>query len=158
MPNSRRGLRPPPETYQGSRYFGWIGSVGDRPGGGRTGILSGFGTGRLTRMAASPLGGGVITPSDFPSLSLSVWPIEPVVRGGAIFSGGTVLGSGMLGSRGGAGVCATAAASIMPPSAATRPIVAVGFQGRMTRLLLRGATTSFCEGSGRRAVRVRRSD
>ena len=65
-----------------------------------TGIEVGFETGGRTTISL-PIGGGLITPSDFPSLSLSV-PVETVLPGscGAIFSAGTVFGSGMFGSRG----------------------------------------------------------
>src|SRR4051812_17069803 len=94
-----------------------------------------------------PMGGGVMTPSVFSSLSLSVCPVAFVEsdRGGATFSAGTFLGSGMLGSRGGAGVWATAADIASPPSAAR---TVNGFHKGMRSLLLRGATASLGKGSG----------
>src|SRR4051794_39836832 len=97
-----------------------------------------------------PMGGGVITPSVFSSLSLSVCPVAFVEsdRGGPTFSAGTFLGSGMLGSRGGAGVWATAADIAKPPSAARTARVVNDFHKGIRSLLLRGATASLGEGSG----------
>src|SRR4051812_34014658 len=97
-----------------------------------------------------PMGGGVMTPSVFSSLSLSVCPVAFVEsdRGGATFSAGTFLGSGMLGSRGGAGVWATAADIAKPPSAARTARVVNDFHKCIRSLLLRGATASLGEGSG----------
>src|SRR5215212_1376251 len=66
---------------------------------------------------------GLLTPSERFSLSLrfSRDPIEPVVACslGRIFSGIVVFGSGMFGSRGGTGVCATARLTIRGAAATT---------------------------------------
>src|SRR4051794_19800772 len=79
-------------------YFGWIGSLGEVPGGGITIVVPGLGAGGVTRISASPVAGGLMTPSDFSSLSLSVSPVEFVDRGGATFSAGISFGAGILGA------------------------------------------------------------
>src|SRR3954454_5649220 len=79
-------------------YFGWIGSLGEVPGGGITIVVPGLGAGGVTRISASPVAGGLMTTSDFSSLSLSVSPVEFVDRGGATFSAGISFGAGILGA------------------------------------------------------------